>query len=199
MSKASAIKIGVSDFYVATATLGTQSTQGTQGTQGITITYGTPKVIGGTARVGTAMNRGENRVYESDQLIRNSNRISGATITYESRTVDMASEMEILHGIASATNDEYEDGPDNAPKNVAIGWAKHMSDGTYKCVWYYWCTGTKGDESDETATDSETSNTDSYEFAAMPAPDNGMLRRRAICADKTAMEAFFSSVRKSST
>jgi hypothetical protein len=108
----------------------------------------------------------------------------------------MEDEMELLHGLAVAESGEYEDGPDDMPKTVAVGWAKHMSDGSYKCVWYYWCTGSKGDESDETATDTEATGTDSYEFAAMPAPDNGKLRRRAVCADKTAMQAFFASVRK---
>lgn len=186
MSKSSAIKTGVTDFYVAVATENNGA-----------VTYGTPKVIGGTARVGTSMTRGENRVYESDQLIRNTNRASGATITYESRTVSMEDEMEILHGLAATQDGEYEDGPDDLPKNVAVGWAKHMSDGSYKCVWYYWCTGSKGDESDETATDTESTGTETYEFAAMPSPDGGKLRRRAVCENETAMQAFFASVKKS--
>lgn len=187
MSKATEIKVGVSDFYVATATE----------SDGV-VTYGTPKVIGGTARVGVSVSQGENKVYESDQLIRNNKRAASATITYESRTVSMEDEMELLHGLTAA-NGEYEDGPDNQPKNVAVGWARRMSDGTYKCVWYYWCTGSKGDESDETATDAESSNTETYTFEAMAAPDNNMLRRRAVCENKTAMAAFFASVRKSTT
>lgn len=189
MSKSTAIKVGVTDFYAAVATLGNDGT---------TVTYGTPRVIGGTARVGVSVSQGENKVYESDQLIRNNKRAASATITYESRTVSMEDEMELLHGLTAA-NGEYEDGPDNQPKTVAVGWARRMSDGTYKCVWYYWCTGSKGDESDETATDAESSNTDTYTFEAMAAPDNNKLRRRAVCANKTAMDAFFASVRKDTT
>lgn len=190
MSKSTAIKVGVTDFYAAVATLDTDGT---------TVTYGTPKVIGGTARVGVSVSQGENKVYESDQLIRNNKRAASATITYESRTVSMEDEMELLHGLTAVAGGEYEDGPDNQPKNVAVGWARRMSDGTYKCVWYYWCTGSKGDESDETATDAESSNTETYTFEAMAAPDNNMLRRRAVCENKTAMAAFFASVRKTTT
>lgn len=189
MSKTAAIRTGVRDFYVALATVATTQS-------GTSLTYGTPEVFGGTATVGVAMNRGDNKVFESDVMIHNNNRVSSATITYESRSVDLESELEVLHGVTTevATGKGYEDGPDNVGAYYAVGWADALADGTYKCQWYYYCSGHKGDESHETATESTTTPTDTYEFDAMPDPVNNKLRRRAICATKSAMEAFFAAV-----
>lgn len=189
MSKTAAIRTGVRDFYVAKATL-------TESQSGNSLTYGTPEVFGGTATVGVSLERGDNKVYESDVVIHNNNRIAGATISYESRSVDLESELEVLHGVTAevATGKGYEDGPDNVGAYYAVGWADALADGTYKCQWYYYCSGHKGDESHETATESTTTPTDTYEFDAVPDPVNGKLRRRAICATKAAMETFFATV-----
>lgn len=188
MGKATIMKVGVTDAYVATATVGENGV----------MTYGTPEVYGGTASISVSQTTGNNTVYESDVMIRNNNRISGANITYNSRTVNMDEEMKILYGkTASGSSKEFEDGPDDLAPTVAFGFAAKMSDGSYKCYWYYNCTGSKGDESFETATDTESSPEDSYTFAAMPATDTGKLRRRKLCANETEMRAFFASVKPS--
>ncbi|MBO7670728.1 MAG: hypothetical protein J6S60_09090 [Oscillospiraceae bacterium] len=189
MSKTAAIRTGVRDFYVAKATT-------TEGQSGTTVTYGTPEVFGGTATVGVAFERADNKVYESDVPIHNSRRMSGATITYESRSVDLASELDVLHNVSAeaSTGAGYEDGPDDVGGEYAVGWADALADGTYKCQWYYYCTGHKGDETHETATESTTTPTDSFVFDAVPNPATGKLRRRAVVASKAAMEAFFAAV-----
>lgn len=187
MAKSNAIRIGVEDVYVAV---------GTQDPETGAVTYAAPKVFGGTATIGVTQEKGENKIYESNVQIRNHSRVSAANIAYESRTVDLDTEMEVLYdqAVAEAADGAYEDGPDDLPIAVAMGWAAPMSDGSYKCVWYYWCTASKGDESYETATESENSPTDRYDFAAMPRPDTKKLRRRKICKDKTERDAFFASV-----
>lgn len=189
MAKTNAIRIGVTDFYAAVATYDEETGN---------VTYGTPKVIGGTASVSVTQSKGENRVYESDVQIRNSSRISGANISYRSRSVSMEDEMELLYSQATAADGDYEDGPDDMPKACAVGWAAKLSNGGYKCVWYYYCTGSKGDESYETATDSETSPEDTYDFAAISSPETGKLRRRKIVANEAERNAFFASVLKAS-
>lgn len=190
MPKSKDIRIGVTDLYAAVATLDEEEN---------TVTYGVPKVIGGTASISVTQNKAENPVYESDVLIRNNSRISSATINYRSRTVNLADEMELLYSVTAASDSEYEDGPEDLPKNCAIGWAAKRSDGGYMCIWYYWCTGSKGDESYETATDSETTPEDNYDFTAMPSPTTKKMRRRKIVADETEKDAFFASVLKQST
>lgn len=189
MSKTNAIRTGVRDFYVAKAT--TTESQGV-----ISVAYGTPEVFGGTATVSVALERGDNKVYESDVVIHDNKRVAGATVTYESRSVDLESELDVLYGVTAevATGKGYEDGPDSVPVEYAIGWADALADGTYRCQWYYYCTGHKGDESHETATESTTTPTDSYEFSAIPSPSTGKLRRRMIAATKSAMETFFATV-----
>ena len=192
MVKTNVMRTGVTDFWVADATYDQEAGK---------VTYGTPRVIGGTASVAVSQTKGENKVYESNVMIRNNSRVSGVNINYKSRTVDMAEEMKILHKLNAATDGDYEDGPDDIPANVAVGWAASLSNGGYKCVWYYWCTGSKGDESYDTATDSETTPEDSYDFAAMPSPvpaadGKYKMRRRKICKDETEMKAFFASVWK---
>lgn len=187
MAKSKDIRIGVTDLYAAVATLNEEEN---------TVSYAEPKVIGGTASIGVTQNKAENPVYESDVMIRNNSRISSATINYRSRTVNLADEMELLYGVTAASDGEYEDGPSDLPKNCAIGWAAKRSDGGYLCVWYYWCTGSKGDESYETATDSETTPEDNYDFTAMPSPATGKMRRRKIVANEVEKNAFFASVLK---
>ena len=189
MSKTAAIRTGVRDFYVAKATV-------EESQSGVSVTYDDPEVFGGTATVTVSLERGDNKVYESDVVIHNNNRVAGATITYESRSVDLESELEVLHSVTAevATNKGYEDGPDDVPGFYAVGWADALADGTYKCQWYYLCTGRKGDESHETATESTTTPTDSYEFDAIPNPETGKLRRRLIASSKSDMEAFFETV-----
>ena len=187
MAKTKAIRTGVRDLYVAKATTTTTDS-------GVSVTYGTPKVFGGTATVSLSLETGDNKVYESDVLIHNGNRVSGATIGYESRSVDLASELEVLHGITTAGTGGYEDGPDDIGGEWAVGWADKLADGTYKCQWYYYCTGHKGDESHETATESTTTPTDRFDFDAVPNPATGKLRRRKICASEAEMTAFFAAV-----
>ena len=187
MSKTNAIRVGVRDLYVAKAnTTVTES--------GTSVSYGTPAVFGGTATVSVTMETGDNKVYESDVKIHSNNRISGATISYESRSVDLAGEMEVLHGITSEGSDGYEDGPDDVGGEYAVGWADKLDGGGYKCQWYYYCTGHKGDESHETATESTTTPTDKFTFDATPSPATGKLRRRKVCATEAEKDAFFAAV-----
>lgn len=186
MSKASRIRVGVDDLYVAKATLDEETSK---------VTYETPIVFGGTASISVSQQKGENKVFESDQMIRNYSRISGANINYTSRTVPLAQEMDMLYSQdAESGEDGFEDGPEDVPRNCAVGWASKLSDGGYRCVWYYWCTGSKGDESYETATESESSPTDSYDFAAMPSPETRKMRRRKIVSNAAERDAFFASV-----
>lgn len=187
MSKSKEIRVGVRDLYVALITE-------TETESGTSITYGTPEVFGGTATVGVSEQRGDNKVYESDVGIHNGSRLVGATVSYESRTVMLENELKVLHGITTEGNGGYEDGPDDEPKKVAVGWAAPMTGGKYKCQWYYYCDGHKGDETYETATENTSTPTDRFEFDCIPSPATGKLRRRKICESKAEMEAFFAAV-----
>ena len=188
MAKSTAIRVGVRDLWVAKATTAVAEDGKT------TVSYEKPQVIGGTASIGVSHTSGQNKVYESDVPIRDNNRITGATISYKSRTVSLEDELKVLYGVTGTG--EFEDGPDDIAPVYAVGWAAPRSDGSFACVWYYYTTGSKGDETFETATDTESSPEDEYKFAAIPCPGTRKLRRRAICADEAAMLAFFASVLK---
>lgn len=190
MDKTRVVKVGVSDFYVASAMYDEESRK---------VTYGAPGVFGGTATVGTSVNKNANKIYESDELIHNHSRTSGVDITYTSRTVSLESEMEVLHGMTMAENGDYIIGPDDIPGHWAVGWARKMSDGTFFCIWYLWCEPSKGDESDETATETQASNPESYTFAASSSPElradgKPQMKRVKKCTNATEMAAFFASV-----
>ena len=136
------------------------------------VTYGDPNVFGGTATVGTS---------------------------YTSRTVALASEMEVLHGLTATDGGDYIVGPDDIPDHWAAGWARKESDGTFTCVWFLWCEPSKGDESDETATETQASNPESYTFAASSSPElradgKPQMKRVKKCANAMEMAAFFASV-----
>ena len=195
MEKKRTVKIGVTDFYVAKATFDEETKK---------VTYGEVGVFGGTATVGVTVNKNANKVYESDELIHNHNRISGADITYTSRTVALASEMEVLHNMQAAEGDEYIVGPDDLPEHWAVGWARKQSDGSMICVWYLWTEPSRGDESDETATDTQTSNPESYTFAASSSPElradgKPKMKRVKKVANAEEAKAFFASVLPVST
>ncbi len=186
MAKSTSYRCGVKDLYVAYATTGSDNT----------ITYGTPAVLGGTASVSVAYESGENKVYESDLMIRNKKKITGATVTYESRSVALADLIHLLTGQAESTDGDYEESPDDVAPFVAVGWAAPTTDGKYLCTWMYYATAAQGDESYESATDQENTPTDSITFGCIPSPTTGKLRRRKLCANATEMEAFFKSVLK---
>ena len=190
MNKKISLKTGVTDFYVAKATYDEKTGK---------VTYGDPGVFGGTATVGVTVNKNSNKIYESDELIHNSNRISGADITYTSRTVALASEMEVLYGMTAAENEDYIVGPDDIPSHWAVGWARKESDGSLTCIWFLWTEPSKGDESDETATDTQASNPESYTFSASSSPEmraDGKPQMKRVKKVKNAEEAkaFFTSV-----
>lgn len=185
------VKTGVTDFYVAKATYSDSTKK---------VTYGTPKVFGGTATVSANVNKNANKIYESDELIRNRNRISDVDITYTSRTVSLASEMEVMYGLtANETSNDYVIGPDDVPEHWAVGWGRKESDGSYTCIWFLWTEPSKGEESDETATDTESSNTESYTFSASSSPElrtdnKPQMKRVKKCENATEMAAFFANV-----
>lgn len=190
MNKKLTLKTGVTDFYVAKATYNEETGK---------VEYDTPGVFGGTATVGVTVNKNSNKIYESDELIHNSNRISSADITYTSRTVALASEMEVLHGMAAAEDGEYFVGPDDVPDHWAVGWARKESDGSMTCIWFLWTEPSKGDESDETATDTQASNPETYTFSASSSPqmrEDGKSQMKRVKKVKDAAEAkaFFASV-----
>lgn len=190
MDKKRTVKTGVTDFYVAKATFDEEAGK---------VTYGTPAVFGGTATVGVTVNRNPNKIYESDELIHNSNRISDADITYTSRTVALASEMEVLHNMTAAEGEEYIIGPDDMPEHWAVGWARKQSDGSMICFWYLWTEPIRGDESDETATETQTSNPESYTFTASSSPEpradgKPQMKRVKKVANAEEAKAFFASV-----
>lgn len=184
------VKVGVTDFYVAKATYADETGK---------VTYDTPRVFGGTATVSASVNKNANKIYESDELIRNRNRISDVDITYTSRTVDLKSEMEVMYGITDNESNDYTVGPDDEPGHWAVGWGRRESDGSYTCIWYLWTEPSKGEESDETATESESSNTESYSFSASSSPERradnkSQMKRIKKCANATEMQAFFATV-----
>lgn len=190
MNKKRTVKTGVTDFYVAKATYDEDTGK---------VTYDTPGVFGGTATVGVTVNKNSNKIYESDELIHNSNRISGADITYTSRTVALASEMEVLYGMETAEDNDYIIGPDDIPEHWAVGWARKESDGSMTCIWFLWTEPSKGDESDETATDTQASNPESYTFSASSSPEmraDGKPQMKRVKKVANAVEAktFFASV-----
>lgn len=184
------VKVGVTDLYVAKATYAAETGK---------VTYDTPKVFGGTATVSASVNKNANKIYESDELIRNRNRISDADITYTSRTVDLAAEMEVMYGLTDSESNGYIVGPDDVPEHWAVGWGRKESDGSYTCIWYLWAEPSKGEESDETATESESSNAESYTFSASSSPElrednKPQMKRVKKCANASEMKTFFASV-----
>lgn len=191
MGKKRTVKTGVTDFYVAKANYSESAKK---------VTYDTPKVFGGTATVSASVNKNANKIYESDELIRNRNRVSDVDITYTSRTVALASEMEVMYGLTdSETSNDYIVGPDDVPDHWAVGWGRKESDGSYTCIWFLWTEPSKGEESDETATETESSNTESYTFSASSSPElrkdsKPQMKRVKKCANATEMTAFFASV-----
>lgn len=189
MAKSTSYRCGVEDFYVSYITVGT----------GGALTYATPAVLGGTATVKVAYESGENKIYESNLMIRNKRKVTGASVTYESRSVPLADQAKVISGQENSTDGEYEEGPDDIAPPVAVGWATPMTDGKFLCTWMYYATASRGDENYETAEDQENTPVDTYNFACIPAPDTGKLRRRKLCADATEKAAFFASVRKSDT
>lgn len=186
MAKSTSYRCGVKDFYVSYITVGS----------GGALTYGTPEVLGGTATVNVAYESGENKVYESDLMIRNKRKVTGANVTYESRSVPLADQIKLFTGQDSVTDGDYDEGPDDVAPAVAIGWAAPTTDGKFLCTWMYYATASQGDESYETAEDQEKTPTDTFNFACIPAPDTGKLRRRKLCANATEMATFFGSVKK---
>jgi len=193
MGKSTAFKCGVTDSYVAPITE-------TMVDGVIAIAYGTPEVFGGTATVAISPQKGENKVYESDMLVRAVNRISSYKIDVDSRSVLPATEEKYIRGInspgtSSASNEEYEEDPiENMPANCAYGYAHRRTDGKYDAYWYYYVTPSANDISQDTAADAENTPASKYTFDAMPSPATGKIRRRAICANATALAEFFSSV-----
>lgn len=187
MAKSTSYRCGVNDFYVSYITVGA----------GGALTYATPSVLGGTATVSVAYESGENKVYESNLMIRNKRKVTSANVTYESRSVPLADRVKLLSSQESATDGDYDEGPDDVAPAVAVGWAAPTTDGKFLCTWMYYSTASQGDENYETAEDQEKTPTDTYNFACIPAPDTGKLRRRKLCANATEMAAFFASVRKS--
>lgn len=188
MAKSTSYRCGVKDFYVSYITVG----------DGGTLTYGTPEVLGGTATVNVAYESGENKVYESDLMIRNKRKVTGANVTYESRSVPLADQIKLFTGANSASDGDFDESPDDVAPAVAIGWAAPTTDGKFLCTWMYYATASHGDESYETAEDQEKTPTDTFNFACIPAPDTGKLRRRKLCANATEMATFFGNVKKSS-
>ena len=93
---------------------------------------------------------------------------------------------------------DFDESPDDVAPAVAIGWAAPTTDGKFLCTWMYYATASHGDESYETAEDQEKTPTDTFNFACIPAPDTGKLRRRKLCANATEMATFFGNVKKSS-
>ena len=189
MNKKVTVKTGVTDFYVAKATYHQDTGK---------VEYGTPGVFGGTATVSVTVNKNSNKIYESNQMIHNSNRVSDVDIAYASRTVDLASEMEVLHGIENE-NGDYIVGPDDVGGHYAVGWARTESDGSYTGIWYLWAEPSKDDESDETATDTQNSAPENYGFSAAASPEmradgKPQMKRVAKLKDATALQAFFASV-----
>lgn len=175
----------VTDFYFAKRT----ATEGE--TPAVTFT---PKAICHTANVSVSPQKGENKVWESGALIRNSNRVGSYNIDVESRTVSSADEMEIMYGKTGAGSDYEIDNAADDPIDGAVGFAYEYTDGSYDAYWYYNCTPSPGDESQESATESENTPTRKLSFVAMRCPILGKTFRMAHCADKTALAAFFASV-----
>lgn len=190
MEKKRTVKTGVTDFHVAKATYDEVTKK---------VTYDTPGVFGGTATVGVSVNKNANKIYESDELIHNRSRVSDVDITYTSRTVALASEMEVLYGLTASGDNEYIVGTDDVPDHWAVGWARKESDGTYTCIWFLWTEPSKGDESDETATETQASEPESYTFSASASPElradgKTQMKRVKKCTSATEMAAFFASV-----
>ena len=189
MQKKRTVKTGVSDFYVASAEYNAETQK---------VTYGAPGVFGGTATVGVSVTKNANKIYESDELIHNRSRVSGADITYTSRTVDLVNEMKVMYNLTNEEG-EYLVGSDDIPGHWAVGWARKESDGTYTAIWYLWTEPSKDDESDETATETQTSNPESYTFAATTSPERRsdgktMMKRVKKLTSQEELEAFFASV-----
>lgn len=178
------MRVGVRDFHIAKVTEGENKK----------LTFEQPHAVGGTASVGVTENRGENKVYESDVLIRDRKRLSGATISYHSRTVALDDEIAMIYGTEAGADGSFDVGVDEEPPVYAVGWASPLSDGTWRCVWYYYCTAAKTDENHETATENESTPEDTYEFSAVPRPDTRKLKRMKICKDETERDAFLASV-----
>lgn len=187
MAKSTAFACGVSDAYYAPMTVSAQGV----------VSYGSPAVLGGTATVRVTPTTGENKVYESDMLVRSNSRVSGFTIEFSSRSVDVATEMDLLYSATAAASGDtgaYLVGPDNRPKAIAFGFARKRTDGKYDAYWYLNCEPVVGDVEAETAQESENTPANTYTFNSMPHLTNGKLLRRKVVNDAAALATFFGTV-----
>lgn len=188
MAKISDYRGGVTDAYYA------EITETPDSNGGIKIEYGTPAVLGGTASINVSHEKGENKVYESDVMIRNISHVSGANIEYQSRSVDQATEMKLIYGLEESDTGDYMFGPEDKPKPVAFGYAHSRTNGGYDAYWYLYTMPSASDESAETATENETTPTRTYNFGAIPSPENQKMARFKVCKDRAELNAFFASV-----
>ncbi len=186
MSKETAYRCGVRDLYVSHITAGEDGK----------LTYGAPYVLGGTASVGVSYVYGENKVYESDVMVRNKRRMTGINVNYSSRSVALEEQMKLFMGSTAATAaaGDFEESPDDEASPVAVGWAAPRTDGSFLCTWVYYATCSQGDETYETSTENENTPADSFTFAGIPSPETRKIRRRKVCKDEAEMKTFFASV-----
>lgn len=184
MAKSMGIRTNVSDIYVASVTVGNNGV----------LTFGTPEILAGTSSISVAIEKGENKVYESGQKIFDEAVVTGSKISLETHTLSLESEAKYLYGMTVADGSDIIDGIDDKPAYVAVGWAAPRSDGTTLCSWYFYTSPSKGDESYETSEESYKTPTDRYEFNAMPRPDTGKIKRRKLCATAADVTAFFAAV-----
>lgn len=165
-------------------------------TEGAVPTYDTPQRVCGTSRVNIAYNKTTNKVYESGRAIYNKTHVADARVTLESYTMALAKIKEFVLSLAADNRNEYIEGSiSDAPEEIAIGFAAMLSDGTYLCTWFYDASAVIPDENYQTSNESGPQiEAESMEFSCVRRAGDNKLRRTKICADATAMAAFFASV-----
>ncbi len=182
------IKLTSLDFYVAALTPPVSPA--------VIPTYGTPERVSGTSKVAVTYNKSTNKVYESGRAVYNKTHIADAMVSIESYTMALAKIKELAMNLTADTNTEFIEGDiADAPKNVAIGFAAQLSDGTYFCTWFFDAAAIVPDENYQTANESGPQiEPDTLEFSCVRRAGDKKLRRSKVCADATAMASFFAAV-----
>lgn len=194
MAKATAYRNGVTDVYRSVATVNSDESTGA-----VTVEYGPVMVVAGAQAINESPQKGANTVYESNALIRNTQRIASVNIELQTRSMELAEEEKLIYGIEANEDGSFDESPDNTGGSCALGYGYTYTDGSIEAVWNYMCEGSPGDRNGETAGENENTPANTYTFVARSSPEHRYIRRRKMCKDRAEFESFMASVPKPAT
>lgn len=182
---AKGIVIGVGDVYLADR----NETQGA-------VTYGTPKAVCTASKISVTYTKGKTVVYESGVAVLNRPYVTDAQVTVDTATLSLEDQMQLYYGLTATAGSDFEEGADtDAPQLKALGYSYKLSDGTYKCIWWYCASAQPADENGETENENGyTPVSDSIVFDCVKDPVKRARRRVKVCATEQEKTAFFAAV-----